>query len=102
DRDFSQDAHAFLGMVVVTAAALWPNLAGRLEHQDADGVDVVVGVQAGVGALHSPVEGGVMSAIAGWVLRLGEGRGDAAGRHATIGVALALVQAGRADQAERR
>ena len=65
-------------------------------------------VAAGVGALVVPVERDAV-AVAGErlhplprVVAAGKGRRNRPLRHRAVGIALALVEAGRADQAERR
>ena len=56
-RDLAEDAQPLLGVVAEQPAGLGAVAAvgRRLHGQDADGVDVVVGVEAGVGALVAPV-----------------------------------------------
>src|SRR5262249_39776581 len=78
---------------------LRPRLAGRLQQHETDGVDLAVLVQAGVGALHGPVERRVMTAVASRVLLARIGRRHLALRHRAVGIALALVEAAGADEA---
>ncbi len=58
DGDLAEDAQPLVGVAAERAARLRAALAvgRRLHHQDADGVDVVVGVPPGVGPLVEPVE----------------------------------------------
>ena len=81
--NLAQDAHALAGVVVEAGAAPGAGLAGggRLQEQDADGVDVVVGVQAGVGALHGPVAAVDQAVVAGRSFAPAIGGGHAARRH---------------------
>jgi hypothetical protein len=87
--------------------AMTGDIGQRLLDENANGVDVVVGVIAGVGALAEPVRAAVDLQIPGdAVERLARLRrnfgGDAAGWNAPQRCALALVHARRADQAKRR
>src|SRR5438874_2569118 len=91
-----------MSVVEITPTVLRPTLGRRLQHQDANGVDVIVGIQPRIGALHGPVVGGVVSFIAGWVLVPGEGGGNTAWTDKPIRIAFPLVEAGSADQAKRR
>src|SRR5204863_6852320 len=102
DGDLREDAQALPGVVVEQPSrfrAVAPR-GRRLHRQDADGVDLVVAVQAGVGALAGPV-----AFLPGAIRHLPlarPGGGDLALADDAVGETLALVQAARADQAERR
>ena len=78
-------------------------VGGRLHRQDADGVDVVVGVQPASAPWTVPVACRARSvADTAGVRVAGQVAVTLPGRHDAVGIALALVQARRADQAERR
>src|SRR5262249_43346633 len=69
-RDLAQDAHALLAVVVEQPPWFWATLAVgiRLQEDDADGVDIAVLVQAGIGALYGPIVRCVETAPAGGIL----------------------------------
>src|SRR5262249_54643274 len=113
DRDLAEDAETFLGVAVEQATGLRATLAvrGRLHRQDTDGVDIVVGVTAGVCSLVDPVHrGAVLRCVervesleaAGVIAAARPRRRNATLRYDSLRIALALVQARRADQAEGR
>src|SRR5262249_11856485 len=85
-------------------ALLVDHVADRPQDQDANAPDVAVAVEAGVGPLLAPVAREAEPGdgqLAPQVLAVGGPRrdaGDRAGRDDAVGVALALVQARRADQ----
>ena len=57
ERDFAQYAKAFAGVVVVPATGVRAlAICGRFHHEDPHRVDVVVGVETGVGTLVVPVQ----------------------------------------------
>src|SRR6185369_1580254 len=108
NRNFAQDSQPLAGMVVEQAALLEATVAvgRRFLHQDADSVNVVVAVEPDVAALVVPVERRAV-AVAGErveplprIVAAGKGGCDLALGHAAVGIALALVQAGRTDEAE--
>jgi hypothetical protein len=101
DGEFAQDPHALVGVVVVAGAALGAALpdGSRLEDDDADRMNVIVVVEAGVGALNDPVVAEDQAVVAG-VLRSRIGGGHFARRHCSVGIALPLVEARAADEPE--
>src|SRR5262249_47546441 len=105
-----QDAQTLAGVADEEAAGLRTAVAvaGRLHRQEADGVDVIVAVQARLGTLVVPVDRYAV-AVAGEgvealprVVAAGVLRRHPVLRHRAVGIRLALVEAGGAHQAERR
>src|ERR1022692_1285729 len=109
--NFAENTHAFLSMAMEKPVLLETilSIGGRLHDEDADGMDVIVRVFAGVGALIDPVE---RRAVLGSVERIEPlvavgflaniTRRDAAYRNRALRIAFALVETGRSDQAIRR
>src|SRR5262249_2532340 len=109
ERNLTENTQPLASMVVESATrACTLAVRGWLHDQDADGVDIRVLIQAGVGALVVPVERHAV-AMAGEGVQAFPGivAAGVATRHLALGngavrIALALVEARRADEAERR
>src|SRR5262249_12375052 len=100
DRELAEDAHAFLGMVIEEAAGLGATLAlgVRLKKDDANGVDIAVFIEAGVGALHIPVVRSVKAAMTGRIFIAGISSRNCSGTDDAVRIALTLVETRGAGQ----
>src|SRR5262249_48036311 len=110
-RDLAEDAQAFAGVAEEPTPFLEAAMPirRRLHDEDANGVNVLVGIAAGVGPLVDPVERcavlrrveRIEPLIAVFALAHVAG-GDAPLLDSAARIALALVEARRTDQAVRR
>src|SRR5262249_12043129 len=101
-RDFRQDAQPFVSVIVEKPAGLRSiaPLRGRLHGQNANRVDLVVRIKAGVGALHGPVP--FLPVPVRYFSSARPGGGYLSRTDDTVRKAFPFVKARRADQTEGR